>query len=362
MNTILILGFVLAFLLGVLASTRKNKEISHNILSILFFTVGFHLLVHYVFLNFDLVKWLYFLKPVFPLVFGPLVYFYILSLTQHKFTFKKTYLWHIMPFVIGYLVRLIIGGFLTEPSLIETHSLYQQMKLLGVISIAVYPLFGLFEILSYKKRIMQRFSNIELYTLGWLKKILILFSLTWLLVFVGISVNRVFEIISFREENVIIYISLIGFVIALGYFGIKQTNIFSDLKMEFDQEDFKTEPNEKHAELYSSIKNMMIHEKIFLETELSLDKLAQRMGSNTLYVSKAINFHANKNFFEFVNEYRVDELKEKLKDESNVKESILQLALESGFNSKATCNRLFKQLTGKTPTQFRKDSFSGLDS
>lgn len=101
------------------------------------------------------------------------------------------------------------------------------------------------------------------------------------------------------------------------------------------------------------IKHMEVA-KSYLDNQLSLRQLADCLEVNTNYLSQVINEQHGKNFFEFINEYRVDALKEKLEKPENRQFTILSLAFESGFNSKTTFNTAFKRITGFTPSQYLK--------
>lgn len=94
--------------------------------------------------------------------------------------------------------------------------------------------------------------------------------------------------------------------------------------------------------------------KPYLDAQLSLRQLANCLDVNTNYLSQVINEKHGKNFFEFVNGYRVDELKQMLKKPENRQFTILSLAFECGFNSKTTFNTAFKRITGFTPSQYLK--------
>lgn len=98
----------------------------------------------------------------------------------------------------------------------------------------------------------------------------------------------------------------------------------------------------------------MEQNKPYLDNQLSLRQLADCLDVNTNYLSQVINEQHGKNFFEFINEYRVDALKEKLEQPENRQFTILSLAFECGFNSKTTFNTAFKRITGFTPSQYLK--------
>ncbi len=101
-------------------------------------------------------------------------------------------------------------------------------------------------------------------------------------------------------------------------------------------------------------------EKPFLDQKISLGDLAEalELSSNTL--SQVINESLNQNFHDLLNDFRLQEVKKKLSDPSQNHKTILALAFESGFQSKASFNRIFKKTEGATPSEFRKQQSSGL--
>ena len=87
--------------------------------------------------------------------------------------------------------------------------------------------------------------------------------------------------------------------------------------------------------------------------KLNLTSLSKAVGIAERSISEALNGHLNKNFYQFVNEYRIKDVQEKLMNPENTHLKILSLAFDAGFNSKATFNRLFKSYTGLTPKEFK---------
>ncbi|UOQ96146.1 helix-turn-helix transcriptional regulator [Hymenobacter sp. 5317J-9] len=94
---------------------------------------------------------------------------------------------------------------------------------------------------------------------------------------------------------------------------------------------------------------LMADDQPWLEPELTLAELAYRLRTNTSLLSHVINTGCGQNFNDFVNSYRVAEAERKLQDPRLAHYSLVGIALESGFNSKSTFNRVFKKLTGRTP-------------
>ena len=96
---------------------------------------------------------------------------------------------------------------------------------------------------------------------------------------------------------------------------------------------------------------LMADEQPWLEPELTLTELAHRLRTNAALLSKVINAGCGQNFNDFVNTYRVHEAQRKLADARFAHYSLVGVALESGFNSKSTFNRVFKKLLGQAPSE-----------
>src|SRR5690625_7676704 len=102
----------------------------------------------------------------------------------------------------------------------------------------------------------------------------------------------------------------------------------------------------------------MIKEKPYLESDLTLPKLAEGLNVFTHHLSQVINEVHDKNFFNFINKYRIEEVKRKIQDPKFKNYTLLGIAYESGFNSKSAFNRAFRNFTGTTPSKYRDSFFS----
>ena len=98
----------------------------------------------------------------------------------------------------------------------------------------------------------------------------------------------------------------------------------------------------------------MKSEKPYLEPDLNIYKLSEQIGTSRHYLSQVINEKAGKSFFDFINGFRVEEAQSKLTDPAMANKSILGIAFDSGFNSKATFNTTFKKHSGMTPSAYQK--------
>ena len=95
-------------------------------------------------------------------------------------------------------------------------------------------------------------------------------------------------------------------------------------------------------------------DKLYQEPELSLQNLADKLLYPSYQVSQAINEGMEKNFYDLINGYRVEEAKRLLLDEKSRNYTILSVGFEAGFNSKTTFNTVFKKFTGLTPSEYRE--------
>jgi AraC-like DNA-binding protein len=160
----------------------------------------------------------------------------------------------------------------------------------------------------------------------------------------------------------------------LGYFAIHQPEIFklptqpiSFLKPNDEPsiiiQDALTPLVEKEPELLENLSNYkekvegyMKKNKPYTNPGLTLNELAQKLKLTPHLLSKIINEGYDKNFFDFINEYRIEEFKQRFEDPRNRQYTMLAIAFEVGFNSKTSFNRAFKKMTQQTPREFFYES------
>jgi AraC-like DNA-binding protein len=94
--------------------------------------------------------------------------------------------------------------------------------------------------------------------------------------------------------------------------------------------------------------------KAYLNPELTIGDIGKEIDVPVHQLSKALNQYLKKNFYQFINEYRVEEAMRLLSDDSLSGRSVLSIGMDSGFSTKSTFNEAFKKLSGHTPSDFRK--------
>ncbi|MEO8236434.1 MAG: helix-turn-helix domain-containing protein [Flavobacterium sp.] len=101
--------------------------------------------------------------------------------------------------------------------------------------------------------------------------------------------------------------------------------------------------------------NAMQKDKLYLNSKLSIQDVSDKLNIPRQYISEVLNEHMNTNFQDFINEYRVEEFINQLKNDQNNNLTLLGIATDVGFNSKSSFNAIFKKFKGLTPTQFKKN-------
>ena len=206
------------------------------------------------------------------------------------------------------------------------------------------------------KNIRQFSSAVEEIDLSWLRYfllVLVLIIVAWFnLVF--------FDLKNLTQLTPFLYLSCIFF---LAYFSLQQKEVFDFNKSELNElsaieickkENPKRVSENRLNELDKKLQTLMNLEKVYLENDLSLPKLAKIMNASCNETSFMINTLYGDNFYNFINKYRVEEAKILLLSEKYNQLNILGIAYESGFNSKTTFNTTFKKHTGFSPTEFVK--------
>ncbi|MFA5667653.1 MAG: AraC family transcriptional regulator [Balneolaceae bacterium] len=310
---------------------------------------------------------------------GPFLYLYIAALIKEEFKFRIKHLLHFVPFLLFNLFILISPLF---PEVYETirldhvesdHGspfLFNFFLLLTALSGPVYFMLSihLFKVLDIN--IFNNFSTTENVNLDWLRKLVYTFGIIWTILIIFATLHHAFGLFSWIFCTNGLFLSLSFFILLIGYFGLKQTEIFVQLPN--NNVNYITEPKTKYASvllnedeaetLLSQLKDYMKAERPYLDADLTLPELAIKLDIPSHQLSRVINEKLELNFFDFINQYRVEEVKAKMADPKYDNLSLLGIAFECGFNTKSAFNRVFKKLTDLTPSQYKKQLQSSTQS
>ncbi len=303
------------------------------------------------------------------LLMAPLIFFYVKSVVTPGFRLTKRHFWHFVPWLLFFAAKMVIymydvqqpgfdekqNGYLVEnfqwPYLnpLVTYFSVAQMLLYLAFSFQLYN--------AYKKEIQQFFSNTEKKELNWIRNFLLVYTFIFVYGLVQMFVDEYIVKMSWIQKWWIQFFS----AIALLYFGVKGYFTDFDFLKTFEKPERKpqnlsvaapADVNEKLLEQKKEINSLFQEEKIFLDPELNLTQLSEKTELNRAEVSEIINMGFGKNFNDFVNQFRIEEFKRRLGGGDHQQFSLVGLAFECGFNSKATFNRVFKKEVKLTPTEY----------
>lgn len=305
---------------------------------------------------------------------APLIYLYVKSITTSNFSFKKTYWWHFSLAFSYVLYRLSIYTYdLLQPGFHDTQNGILKIELdetyvqaiMGYIEtpfMLMYLAFTFQLFYSYRKKIIQYFSNTYKLELNWILSFLILFSLLFLYGTIQDIIGSRFMDLGYEQRwwlNLTMAIVTL-YVAVKGYF--TDTTKLNKLDFSFSPKTIGI-PEDANAfeegqsiskQDVETVRQLMEGEKVYLNPELNLSDLAKMAKMSRGQLSEIINTSFEKNFNDFVNGYRVEAFKAMLENDKHKQLSLLGIAQECGFNSKATFNRVFKKLTHLSPTEYLK--------
>jgi AraC-like DNA-binding protein len=364
MNTILLLGCLQALFLFVLLLSKRTKSLADKVLAVWLLHIGIHLLIYYLYGQSYLSQALVInLNTVLPFMQGPYIYIYTRALVDRSFAFTWKHTFHLLP-ALGFLVYV----FFIYPQI--AHQTALRVSLFGIsaiftlfilLSVPVYIYLSFRELTHFKQLLHNNLSSTEGVDGQWLRYILIGMSLFWLVIIL-LVVNKFLGGSDPQHSGAHgIFLPLTLFIYAIGYLGIKQKPIFVDLvNPAADNQQKEDRPKYEKSSLSQSeaqaiaqrLKNWMETEQAYLDENLTLAAVCDALALPGHTLSQVLNQEFQKNFYEFVNRYRVDEFIALRSDPNNQNYTILALALDSGFASKASFNRAFKKLTGLAPSQY----------
>ena len=374
-----------------------------------FSTLYFGFSLSYYYSNYNFLIYAYYLSLPVVLLFFPIFYLYIQSLTHRKFRIRKKDFFHFIPAILVLVLNIpylflsneekhwfvSVGyGQITENSLLIYLRNINRIGVFGIINIQllVYIALSIYFYRDYKNKIENIFSYKENIDLRWIRVLIVFF----LVLFLIIDTVHFFSIKTNLPHRIFYNSSMLIFNISIFAYGMYQKNIFEkpnfqEIKkntinpetkrfIDFEifipenrnseNEDNKEEDNEEEDKNFSKyqkspLKNnqkiQIIEEldkymenKPYYYSNLTIDEVAEALKTNSKYLSQVINETYSKNFYTYVNFFRINDSKEMLLSEQFDNYSMEGIAKTVGFNSKSSFYSAFKKHTGFTPTEFKK--------
>ncbi len=372
---VLYIGISQSFFAGLLMATRKPFTRADRIMTAWVFLFCIEMI--FALVNRTILDMYSF--PFIAFSYGPLLYFYVRHMIRPSLPFSPWNLLHSVPFLVFFAVSVFfrqepifddLSGFFVRDRFIPLRIVY---GICFFLSVTVYSALSFKEIRGHQKRLRDLISyTSEKITLNWLKILSITFYTGYVVVFILGGIKIFAGLLPF-DPYILTFFFITFFSFAYSFYAIRQPEI-----LEFPAVTSEDELHDRHAdndnsrvenggryarsglredqaeEYLSRLLKFMEEEKPFLNGDLTITDLSRKTGIPKHYITEVLNEKYGRNFFTFVNEYRVREALSRINDPRYQHYTILAIAFDAGFNSKSTFNSFFKAYTGKTPSAYRQ--------
>lgn len=314
----------------------------------------------------------YFLSYKFPFLYGPLIYLFTRQLIDNSSKFSGVVLLHFLPFIYSISVLNLIDArgalsFLYFPLEGISALVFQIGSLLIYHTIAL-------RLWQQHNRTVQRFSSdLPGFKTKWIEKFIFLSGF----ICIAISLLTYFIYIWYPAHNWLRFgFLLLGlFIYWISYSAIQQSDLFNGYTSREINQQASVEitllpavgirrpvkkyansglTDEEAARIMLELESAMRKQKLFAETDLTIEQLASSLHTNRYVLSQVLNERLKQSFYEYINGWRVKAAKEMLDDPAFQLNKIAAIGYDAGFNSLSTFNEVFKKITGVTPSQYKK--------
>lgn len=365
-NIIILLGALQGFIISCLLFFSKKNHPANRLLAAMIFLIALACLNLYLANQ----GWptsgsiMPLVMAVVPMVvvmpFGPLLFFYIKTILNPGFRLSKTDKFQFVTIIIDlfpYLTALffiigVLSGLISDHRwdvglFIDDYNIYSDIP--RWISLTVYLIVSIRYISAFRKTGDTQNNTIQLKWVRQLTIAFIVFQSIWLLFLVPYVIpaygNKLLNMVDWYP----IYIPMAFLIYWLGIKGY----LIAREQPANNKRISTLLPADISDKAIATLKAAMEQDVLYLNPELSLTMLAQHTSIPQKTISAVLNQHLHKSFNEFVNEYRVNAFKQKLCADDVKHLTIAGIAAECGFNSQATFQRTFRQLTGLSPSEFK---------
>ncbi|AQQ66332.1 hypothetical protein Mag101_00700 [Microbulbifer agarilyticus] len=349
-------------------STEKLQRRRHSAMLMAFFLllVGLSEIVFLLTYNIFLSDWVrntvgaWFFVAITLIFFlpGAMLFRYVSTLLDRNAAQNRFFLTPLVVFVTSILVaysglwEMILQPVFWEP--------YIFVASVAFALNTVFALLTLRFLHRYQQQVQDYFGNIDAVDVRWLTVVTSGFCVIWSMALIPPFMSE--EKLPILRELIIHLPSVLQIVLltAAVLFGLSQgVRIIQVLpeKLFAQQSDAVAESSQEpqvSEALLIQLRTLMEGDYWYRRPDITLDQFANAAGQSPKLVSHAINRHFEKNFYEFVNAYRIEEIKQRLKEEEPNQVSIQSIYEAAGFRSKSSFNTLFRKWVGMTPSQYRK--------
>lgn len=293
-------------------------------------------------------------------------------LLEEDHRLKIDYIWfwvYAMAWTLFTIVDFSISGYTT----IELKTIYNTPPRLYKWMLVSHDLYNvgaliwlLKNIYRYDRQLKNNYSYLTPFQLQWLKNFVYIYLSIKVIAFIAWALLSIDVASSIDEIRPFFNVIFVGMMVYLSYHGIRQYTLAQFYEYDpasrrlvrnyirTQKYESSTMTNDDLKELQSEIDQVFQAEKLYLNPELKVHDLAAKLEVTAHKISQTLNSIAGLTFYDYVNKYRVDQLKKLLADPDQQQFTILGLGFDSGFNSKASMNRIFKQQVGMTPKAYQQ--------
>jgi AraC-like DNA-binding protein len=359
-DILILIGAVQGFVLSsLLYCSRKNARANRWLAGLVFVLslAGLGLVLSYAGFK-DGAPWLYYIPFLMQMALGPLLYFYVRSLLFPERRFARTDWLHLVPVLLDLRYSVVLALFRfgliprsTAQAWFGFSTNYTDALAWAWFVIYLWLTHGLVRRFRQQARSMPQ-ADVQL---GWLSRLIKAFFLLTLIWAFYVIVEFAPPEQSWEYwEDYLIYVPLSVLTYWLGFAGYLKPEIIRIISPAVPTKaavgiDFTPEETEEYARRLQQAMEVRL---LYLDPALSLASLSAQVGLPPKTVSAVLNQHLQKSFNEFVNAFRVEEVKKRLREPAHRHLTISGIAFDSGFNSVATFQRTFRQVTGMSPKQF----------
>lgn len=295
---------------------------------------------------------------------GPTLFLYI----RQIFFRKKLKLWDLMHYLPVLILIYLYLPLISLPhdykvSIIENQWLnpayfsWQYFTYLSVLVIHM-SFYLMFTILIIKRNcviLQQNTSNailLKLHSIRFVMGLFISFMLLFIIIYSFFSIQ--YQYAAALES--MLMLSMGVFIFILGHISFRNREIYFAGEFKKEESKYKSSPlsPEKSSSYVERLKEEMDQSKPYLNPDLKLQDIANDLDIPKHHLSQILNQELKMNFFDFVNHYRIEAVKKELTNPSLKHITIYGIALQNGFSNKASFNRVFKNITKMTPSQYIK--------
>ncbi len=300
---------------------------------------------------------------------GPIIFFYTQSLLNKDFKLLKKHYIHFLPAILYLIYSLIV--FITDKWILSEFYFYADgrdkdlvfwYQITGLFSMLFYLILSYKFYQNYRKLIVNEVSYADEILFKWISHFMLAFSLLLILRVCFFILNPEWGQFGRKYWYYLCFSILYLYIAITGYSNsIRATISFNTesinkpkIKDNLDISILKGNDNEisNIEEWKIKIQLLLDEKKIYTNSNLTLFDIAADLDTNRNLISSIINQGFKMNFNDFINSKRVDAVIKKIKKGEHIDNTLLGIALDSGFNSKTTFNRAFKKHTSLTPKQY----------